>query len=337
MRNVCEISIKNLIYNAKQIKKLLPKGVKFNAVVKADAYGHGLEKVASALYPFVDSYSVALVEEAISLRNSGIDKEILVLIPLDKSEIDRAIEYNLTVTVTELRQAKDVNEIAKKRNAVCRVHVKVDTGINRLGFSDLDKLEKAVKFLSGKKNVKLCGLFSHYACPEDEKSLKSATDKFLLAIERVKRYNNKVICHASASGGFLKGKFFDMVRIGILLYGYKPFESNLINVKPVMKIYARVLKRRSLDKGQSALYGVNPIEQATDITLIRYGYADGLERKKVGEQINNRCMDITAVRGALRKKICILKDASLLAKEYQTITYEILTKSAIRAEKIYVY
>ena len=194
-----------------------------------------------------------------------------------------------------------------------------------------------MKSLSVKRNVKLRGLFSHYACPEDDESLKNATDKFLLAIERVKRYNNKVVCHASASGGFLRGKFFDMVRIGILLYGYKPFNSDLIKVKPVMRIYARTLKVRSLKKGQSVLYGINPMEEATELTLVRYGYADGMERKKVCGQINNRCMDITAVRGKKGKRFCVLKDANLLAEEYQTITYEILTKSAIRAEKIYVY
>ena len=158
----------------------------------------------------------------------------------------------------------------------------------------------------------------------------------MLANNLVKGYNNKAICHISASGGFLSGVQADMVRIGILLYGYKPFKSSLIEVKPIMKVYAPVLKTRHLNANDVALYGDLKSEKDRDISLVRYGYADGLDRKNTQEIFNNRCMDVSAVNGLFSGFYPILEDADMLAKQYGTISYEILTKVALRAQKIYV-
>jgi alanine racemase len=129
-----------------------------------------------------------------------------------------------------------------------------------------------------------------------------------------------------------------MVRIGILLYGYKPFESDLLSVEPCMKIYAPVLKSFTLKKGESALYGKLTAKEDLNLSLIRYGYADGLMRKGTPREFNNRCMDITAVKDKSRvgRLIPVMTDADKFAKEYGTISYEVLTKCAFRAEKIYL-
>lgn len=337
MRNLCYIDLKALEENAKKIRKLLPEKVKFNAVVKADGYGHGAEKVASTLYPIVDEYSVSIVEEGVALRNSGIDKGILTLIPPRVEELSRAIEHELTLCCDSLSLLKKINARARALNKTALVHVKYDTGMHRLGVKNLSELEKLFKESVKLKNVKITGFFSHYANALDKIALKKATDKFLLAIQLVKRYNNNVTCHISASGGFLRGEYFDMVRIGLLLYGYKPFRSNKISLSPVMKIYAYVLSRFTLMKGESALYGKRVAKKDTEVTLVRYGYADGEERNETEETLNNRCMDITAVRGNVcGKKYLLLKNANAVAKKYRTISYEILVKSAIRAEKIYL-
>ncbi len=337
MRNLCYIDLVALRENAKKIRKRLPSGVKFNAVVKADGYGHGAEKIASALYDIVDSFSVSIVEEGISLRNSGIDKEILTLIPPRDGELFRAIEYNISLSCDSIYLLKKINTVAKKLGRVAIIHVKYDTGMNRLGIKTLKELERLLVLSTKLKNVKIEGLFSHYSNAEDKKSVKEATDKFLLAIRLVKMYNINAVCHIAASGGFLRGKYFDMVRVGILLYGYKPFSSRIISVKPIMKIYTDVLARFTLGRGENALYGNKRAEKTIELTLVRYGYADGEERRETEETFNNRCMDITAVRGRVRgKKYLLLKNADDLSKKYKTISYEILVKSAIRAEKIYL-
>ncbi len=337
MRNLCYINLSALRKNAENVKKLLPKGVKLNAVVKADGYGHGAERVAQELYSIVDSYSVSIIEEAISLRNSGIDKEILLLIPLQEDEIEKAIEYNITISCEDIRLLKSINDVAINVKKNAKVHVKYDTGMNRLGIKTIEELIEFLEYSKKLKGVMIEGIFSHYAQPENKKSVKKATDKFLLAIEVVKRYNVNAVCHISASGGFLRENYFDMVRIGLLLYGYKPYKCSKISVTPIMKVYSFVVCRKKLKKGESALYGKCRTEKNCEITLVRYGYADGLSRKKNHLTFNNRCMDITAVKGRVgEKKYVVMNNANSLAKTYGTISYEILVHSTKRAEKIYI-
>lgn len=336
MLDFAYINLNNLLFNAKQIKKLLGKE-KFCAVVKADAYGHGAEKVAAALYPVIDCFAVALVEEGISLRLSGIDKEILVFNIINESDIEKAIRYNLTVSVASLSQAKMVYTILKKEKKSIKIHIKVNTGMNRLGVS-VKELEGLCRYFSDKRElVKVEGLYSHLSDPEDDVSVKRATSLFLLAKKILRDYNYKVISHISASGGALKGIKSDMARIGIMLYGYKPFKSDKITLKPVMKVVAPVICRRTLKKGEPALYGKVKAKKKTDISIVRYGYADGLERRNIDEQFNNRCMDVTAIEGKTEGNFyTVMEDAELIAESYGTIPYEILTKIALRAEKIYI-
>lgn len=339
MLNKAIIDLNAIRQNALSVKKLLPEKTKFCAVVKADAYGHGAEKVANALYPIADCFSVALVEEAVALRLSGIDKVILVLNrPICKADAETIARYDLTATVYKTNDLIMLNEAASNYNTVVRVHVKINTGMNRQGVDGIEELERILETIDNCKCVAISGVYTHYACPENDSARKKATDKFLLANNLVKRYNNNVIAHASASGGMLKGEFFDMVRIGILLYGYKPFDTDRISVIPAMRIYAPVLGERSIKAGETALYGIKPAQKSENLSLIRYGYADGLPRTETDGLFNNRCMDVSAYIGVSRgtKFINVLSDAELLAESYGTISYEILTKAAIRAEKIYI-
>ncbi len=336
MKNLCYINLNFLRENAIKIKKILPKNVLFNAVVKADAYGHGLEMVANAIYDIVDSYSVSILEEGVSLRNCGIDKEILLLIPPAFNEIEKVIEHNLTICCDSISLIKKLNEIAKRKNKIVKVHIKFDTGMHRLGIKTLEELEELLKCSKGLKWVKITGLFSHYYNTLDKNAIKRATDKFLLAIHLFKRYNIKAINHISASGGFLRGNYFDMVRIGILLYGYKPFKSGKISVKPIMKVCARIITSVTLKKGEHCLYGNKTSEKEEKLTLIRYGYADGLERRENKEIFNNRCMDISAIKSTVKGKNYLTLNVKKIARISNTIPYEVLTKIAIRTEKKYI-
>ena len=126
--------------------------------------------------------------------------------------------------------------------------------------------------------------------------------------------------------------------MGLLLYGYKPFESGKLDLTPVMKVYAPIILERNIKKGESALYGNLPAIKAQKISLVRYGYADGLFRLAVDGQFNNRCMDITALNNINKEKgyALIMGDADKTAKLYKTISYEVLVKCSLRAEKIYL-
>ncbi len=338
MLNKAYINLKKLQSNAKEIKKRLNKGVKFCAVVKADAYGHGAEKIASSLYPYCDSFAVALVEEGITLRLAGIRKDILVLIPPFNQDIERAVFYNLTLSAGDVATLKRIERICEKQNRKAKIHLKFNTGMNRLGVDNLKELNALAKFTFNSKRLMLDGMFTHIGDFTNKKQLKQIQNKFLLANNLIKGYNNRAICHASASGGFLLGLKSDMVRIGILLYGYKPFESQFINVSPIMKIYAPLVKTRKVKMGENCLYGSFRLDSDQNVSLIRVGYADGFVRQNVLGQVNDRCMDITAVKNpkTTNKGVLIMDNADELARYYNTISYEILTKTAMRAEKIYL-
>ena len=342
MLNKAVINLNNLRDNVLEIKKRLPVATKFCAVVKADAYGHGACECANAIYDLVDCYAVALVEEGVELRYGSIDKDILVLVSPFDGDILRALEFNLTLSVCSLSQIRKINFYAQKLGKKAKVHIKINTGMNRQGVSSISNLKEILEFSANENNnVYIDGVYSHFACPENQRARNLALDKFLLAISTVKGYNNKVVSHISASGGFLKGVYLDMVRIGIALYGYKPFNERGLRLKKVMRVYAPVTTVRRLKRGDGCNYGTFKLEKDQEVALVRYGYADGMPRRKIKGQINFRCMDLTAINaqglGVFRGKfICVMDDAERIAKEYGTISYEILTKCAIRAQKIYI-
>ena len=210
--------------------------------------------------------------------------------------------------------------------------------MNRQGVDSLSDLRQLLELAKRCDHMEICGLYSHLSQPENKTALKSQVNRFLLANNLIKGYNNNAICHISASGGFLQGVYADMVRIGLLMYGYKPFESDYVNVAPAMKVYAPRLRLRSLKGGETALYGDKIVMDDVDLNLIAYGYADGLWRKNVSGQFYDRCMDVTAVtdREEVGLGVPVMIDADKLAKEYGTISYEVLTKCALRAKKVYV-
>ncbi|MBQ7236439.1 MAG: alanine racemase [Clostridia bacterium] len=337
MLNKTIIDLNAIKDNALKIKSKLKSGVKFCAVVKADAYGHGAEMVASAIYNVVDCFAVALVEEGVNLRRAGIDKDILVLIPPFLEDIQLAVEYNLTISIDNEKMLEEVEKECERQNAVIKAHIKFNSGMNRLGVG-LNELNKICKKFKGLKRVKLEGMFSHLACPENSELTKRAVDNFLLAKSTVLCYNKNAICHLSASGGLIKGYQFGMVRIGIMLYGYKPFKCGFINLKRAMKVYAPMLTNRVLTKGETFLYGDSLVGRKYKASLIRYGYADGGLRISGQGLIKNRCMDISAIESHKNfgKLVLVMDNAEKEAKARNTICYEVLCTASKRSERIYL-
>lgn len=333
MLNRAEVDLNTLVSNAATIKEKLD-GARFNAVVKADAYGHGAAEVASAIYPYVDCYSVALPEEGVLLRQSGIDKDILVLTEPNLCDFALCARYNLTVTVSSVAAVKAAAIAAEGK--YIKAHVKYNTGMNRYGANDLKTVDEIYSELGKYPNIYPEGFYTHLRAPEKKTVFNLQLDKFSLAYQAVKGYNKNTVFHVSASGGFLKGAYFDMCRIGLLLYGYKPFPSGEVDVKPIMRVFAPAVERRYLKSGDGLLYGVRRVKEDTSVSLIRYGYADGLPRAKKKLMPANRCMDVSAYKGVYGEYPVLDGNADLLAKEYGTIPYEILCNAARRAERVYL-
>ena len=306
MLNAAIIDLSAIKSNAEKIKKILPPKTRFCAVVKANAYGHGSEKVSSAIYGVADCFAVALAEEGVSLRLSGIDKEILVLNPLFKADAVIAARYNLTLAADNAKDLYYAEAAGKSLGKKIFVHIKVNTGMNRGGASE-EELNKILDFADGAEYVKISGVFSHYGAPENDELFYGATERFIRAKRLVKSFDKNVIAH--------------------------------ISVTPAMKVYAPVTAARTVRRGETLMYGTKRLEEDSDVKIARYGYADGLLRQNIAGQFGARCMDLTAVKKTVGngKFVPVMTDAEKLAKEYRTISYEILTKSALRAEKIYIY
>lgn len=330
MLNIAKVDLNILQENAFNIKKKLG-GAFFNAVVKADAYGHGAEEVANSLHNIVDSFSVAIPEEGVRLRQAGVSKDILVLTSPFPADCKLYERFDLTATVCD---AQTVYLLSNAVKGKVKAHIKINTGMNRYGgdIKDIDKIYSAVAKCG---NLDIVGMYSHLRAPEDNLIFKSQLDKFLLAYQAVKGYNNNILAHLSASGGFLKGAYMDMCRIGLLLYGYKPFKSSAVKVKPVMRVYAPTVSKRKLLVGDGLMYGTKTLDTDTSVSVVRFGYADGLPRAK-GKLPANRCMDATAYYG-FKKNFAVLDgNADVIAKEHSTIPYEVLCNVSKRAEKVYI-
>ncbi len=334
---IAEISLNKLKNNALKVKKLLGRKTKFYAVVKSNAYGHGIVEVSNALYQIADGFCVSLLSEALKLRISGIDKDILMLTPPFKETAIDLVRYDITTAVSSLDEIKLIENSAISLNKIAKVQLAINTGMNRLGFSDKKSILTVLNHLKNSKNLTLTGAFSHFGNVLNKNYTERQFVKFTSLLKIIKQYYPKIDVHISSSGGVLLGKKYHLnaCRVGLLLYGYKPFKTDKISVEPIMKVYAkRILVRKNL-KGKNLMYGdtTSPYERAT---ILRLGYADGVLRRGLNDTINNLCMDISAIKGCKREDLIpVMTDAEMLSKKWKTIPYEVLVNITTRAEMRY--
>ena len=325
------IDTNNLKYNALEIKKLCLKS-KLCAVVKSNAYGHGIAECSRAVYDVVDCFAVSLLSEAITLRYAGIDKDILMLLPPSKDEISALIRHGITLTVDNLKRLNEVINVAVDINKTAKIAIAVNTGMNRLGIDSLQELNSMLSVcLKNVKSLKITDIFSHFANNYDLDFIQKQYENFLPFVGKVKR-DFDVKAHISASGGLLVGGYnLDMVRVGIMLYGYLPFASEKIKLKKVMTIKAQTIGTRFLREGDHLLYGDYIAKNDRKINIVNYGYTDCGKRKFMQGSVNNLCMDLSASANGGR----VLIDAEKIASENDTISYEVLTNATTRCEMIY--
>lgn len=333
MRNRTYIDLRAVRMNARNVKKRLPDGVKLCAVVKADAYGHGACRVAEALFGIADCLAVALPEEGSELRYAGERREILVLSSLQRGDEDTVVRHGLTATVCDREEVCRLQRACETQGRTVCAHVKLNTGMNRLG-TDESGLDALLAAFAVCPLVRLTGVYSHLADPCDAEFTAYQRARFEVLGARVKSFAPDATAHLSASGGFLKGIYCDMVRIGILLYGYPPFPDDF-PCRPAMRVTAPVIACRYVRKNERVFYGKQLKKKSGYLSVLRCGYADGFPRRDAF----NRCMDVSAVEKRMKigKECDILKkNANEIAQKYGTISYEVLVNAARRAERIYL-
>ncbi|MCX6149788.1 MAG: alanine racemase [Ignavibacteriales bacterium] len=362
-----EINLSNLKFNFLNIKKKV-RNTKIMAVVKADAYGHGMIECVNAMNSLKekqpDYYSVALIEEALELRTVIVEQPILVFSPILESNVEEYFKHNILPTVFNENHIKILKKSCNGRKI--KVHVKIDTGMGRLGI----RFNEAVNFvenLSKQDDIIVDGIYMHFATSDerDKSFAQLQLKRFAEIVKELKhRKVNYGLAHTANSGAIidLPDSYFDMVRPGISLYGYFPSleTSESIKLKPVMSLISFVSSIKEINKGESVSYGRKFIaKQKTKVATIPIGYADGYVRaltNKVegiigGEkykQVGQVCMDrimFNIGNGKVKEgnKIILLgkdKKAEVNAWDWSkilgTIPYEITCNISKRIPRVFI-
>jgi len=278
-----EINLNNLAYNFYQIKKLLAPGVKIMVTVKADAYGHGLIPVTKRLISCgVDYLGVASIDEGIRLRQANISLPILILGLILKKDIEPLFRYKLTTTVCTEDLAIALNNKARLLGRPINVHIKVDTGMGRLGVLHEDA-EALIKKIYKLKFINTEGLFTHLAFADMNKDFTLyQIDLFKRLLSKLNRASvNIPLIHAANSMGVIdyKNSHFNMVRPGLVIYGLYPKENLNITLKPVLSLKTKVIYIKKVPRGYGISYGHDYVtKKETRIVTLPIGYGDGYPR-----------------------------------------------------------
>ena len=297
IRTFAEINLDAIEHNFNELKKCVDKNVKLCAVIKADGYGHGAVEIAHSLKNRTDYFSVATVDEAIELKNENIDNPILILTYTHYDDYEILIKNNIELTIFTYESAEKLNEIAKDLNMSANIHIAIDTGMSRIGFDLSDNSVNEIKKISELDNIKIKGIFSHYACADmaDKTVSIMQTDRFNAFVKKCKNagitFNIKHFCNSAAISEF--NEHFDMVRMGIALYGLYPSEDidkSKINLKPAMTFKSHITHIKDVPAGEGISYGhTYKVTETRRIATISAGYADGYPRalSNVGKVLIN--------------------------------------------------
>jgi alanine racemase len=288
-RVYARIDLDAVRYNMESMHANLRDGTMMTAVVKADAYGHGANEVSHAIedLPYLWGFAVATVDEAVALKADGRKKPILILGVTFEEQFEDIVDNEFRPAVCTLEAAKALSDMAVKKNKTCHIHIKIDTGMSRIGFQVNRESAEIISKISELPGIETEGIFTHFA-RADEIDKKPAFDQleiFLKMIKMTEELGVKYkIHHCSNSAGIVEipEANLDMVRAGITLYGLWPSDEvskEIISLKPVMSLKSHVSFVKDLEKGRAISYGgtfVTP--EMRRIATIPVGYADGYSR-----------------------------------------------------------
>ncbi len=360
-----EIRLGALRRNFRRARELAGPGVKVMCAIKANAYGHGILRVAQELVAEGTDYlGVAFLEEGIFLRRNGVDAPILVLGAINSRQIPRFLEYDLDLTIPSVEKAKAVSAAAAAAGRSARVHLKVDTGMERIGVqwhSAASFFDKVLALPA----LEIVGLFSHFAtADEDLDFARLQLERFTSTLELLRRAGvDPPFVHIANSAALvnLPESRFTMARTGICLYGYEPTPLARGGFEPVMRLMSKVAYFKIVRANTGVSYGLTwRAPEDTRVVTIPIGYGDGYSRAlsnqglvvirgKTYPVVGRICMDQLMVnigpQGEAQNGDDVLLfgvrgedrvDAELLCERLGTIPYELTSLISARVPRIYV-
>lgn len=360
-----EINLNNIAYNINSIRRFISPQTQILAVVKADAYGHGLVPVSKKLVSLGINYlGVAALDEAIVLRKAGIKCDILILGGIFSQDAELVIKYNLSQTIFSKELAYALNLAASKKKKKAKVHIKVDTGMGRLGIWHRDAFS-FINMVRKMKFLNIEGVFTHLSCADtDSKFSEGQINAFTALLHKLEASGIHIpLKHAANSLGLLdfRDSHFNLVRPGIIIYGLYPKENTLIELKPVLSLKTKIVFLKNTPGGRSISYSRTYItKKNTVIAILPVGYGDGYPRAlsnkaevlvrgmkarvvgrvcmdqimiDVGHINNVKVKDAVTLIGKAGNNIITAEDLALLS---DTICYEIVCGIGSRVPRVYL-
>lgn len=366
-RTQAKIDLDAVEYNYNSTRAKLPQGCKLLGVIKADAYGHGAVELARFLENKCDFFGVACIEEAVELKKANIKAPILILGYVAPAFYDLVVKYDIRIPVFSYDTAKALSDEAVKQGKTVPFHFCIDTGMSRIGFQVNEESADICKEICALPNIEAEGLFSHFATADESDLTKALAqrEKYKAFVEMLEGRGIQIpIKHLNNSAGIMNfDEYFDMCRMGIILYGLYPSEEvdkSLIDIKPVMSWLTHISHIKTLEAGREVSYGGTfKTTEPRVIATIPVGYADGYPRclSNKGRVIINGqyapivgrvCMDqfmvdVTDVDGAELDSIVTLVgkdgDAELSMEEVSnaaySFNYELPCRVARRVPRTY--
>ena len=282
---VC-VDLDAIRHNFDEVKRRLEPQVKVLSIVKADAYGHGAVPVAKALESRTDFFAVSAVSEGVELRAAGIKKPILILSYTAPCDYAALLEYDIRATVYSMADAEALSRAAAEAGKTATVHIALDTGMGRIGFPVTEDAAQTVKEMTALPHLTVEGLFSHYATADmaDKTSAHAQTARFDRFIGFLEQLGVEIpIKHICNSAGALEfQKHYDMVRLGVILYGLFPsdeVDQTTVNLVPAMRVVSHVIHVKTVAPGTPIGYGgAYKAPDTRRIATVCIGYADGFNR-----------------------------------------------------------
>ncbi|WP_455714333.1 alanine racemase [Anaerosporobacter sp.] len=281
------INLDAICNNIDEVRRNINANTKIMAVIKADGYGHGAVALATALKDKVDAYGVAIIEEGIELRLAGFEKPILILGFTPHEQYEDLVKYDIIQTVFQYDMAKCLSDIAVSLGKQAKIHIKVDTGMTRIGFKDTEESIQIIKEISKLPNIIIDGLFTHFACADeaDKTSARKQLSRYLTFVDKLEKEGISIpVKHVSNSASIidLPEANLDMVRSGISTYGMYP--SSEVNKKklllqPALTLICNVVYIKGVEAGTGISYNNTYITNRNSvIATIPVGYGDGYPR-----------------------------------------------------------
>ena len=369
-RVIAEINLDAISNNIKEIQKNISKDTEIMAVVKADAYGHGAIEVSRILIENgVQRLAVAILDEGKQLREEGFNVPILILGYTPAEQAGELVSYDLIQTVFSFEMAKAISDSAVKQNKKAKIHLKIDTGMSRIGFKPDKESIKTIKEINQLPNINIEGIFTHFSSADeaDTSFTQQQFSIFNVFIKALEEEGLKIpVKHCSNSAGFMLDEkmHMNLIRPGIIIYGLYPsneVNKEKIHLKPAMSLKSQVVFVKEVEENTPVSYGRKFItSKKTKVATIPVGYADGYSRRlsssgrvlingEYAPIIGNICMDQFMVDVSHISDVEVGTEVVLIGQQGQnsisaeeiadiigTINYEVVCMVGKRIPRLYI-